>query len=60
MPSIFDDFPLNFGQLGEGDNETFTQPYEESAADTLAATGRVLESPMTSFLRLGELESVEF
>lgn len=56
MPSIFDDFPLDFGQLGgDGDLESFGQQYEESAADTLAATGTVLDSPVTPYLQMEEL-----
>lgn len=57
LPSIFDEFPL-FGQLSDSDG--FGQPYEESAADTLKATGTVLDSPETPYLQMAELAAAGF
>lgn len=56
----FDDFNLSLDQLTAEDIEGFGKPYEESAADTLAATGGVLESPKMGYLQMAELIAAGF
>lgn len=65
MGSPFDDFGLTLDSMTAADIEGFPsggpqQPYEESAADTVAATGGVLESPKMPYLQMAELVAAGF